>query len=120
MPSDNTYHKPQFPVQACMKNCCMSIPLTGWRRGRMGLQRGSSSQSSDVRCRELFLSFGEAKVFGSVFRISEEEHPIVEPHLPTIVGRCLNLEIVDIILTWLVAQGVANLVHVEFEHAIRI
>src|SRR6266705_388877 len=62
----------------------------------------------------------EAKVFGSVFRISEEEHPIVEPHLPTIVGRRLNLEIVDIILTWLVAQGVANLVHVECEHAIRI
>jgi hypothetical protein len=41
----------------------------------------------------------EAKVFSSIFRISEEEHPIIEPHLPPIMGRCLNLEIIDGVLT---------------------
>src|SRR5438132_8122282 len=65
-------------------------------------------------------SLVEAEVFSSVFRISEEEHLIVEPHLPPIVGRCLNLEIVDIVLTWFQAQGGTDLLHVEFEHALPI
>src|SRR5438552_13379582 len=62
----------------------------------------------------------EAKVFGSVFRISEEEHPIVEPHLSPIVSRCLNLEIIDAILTRFQTQGFADLLHVKFEHALPI
>src|SRR6266571_7411142 len=86
----------------------------------MGLRRGSSSQSSDARCRELFLSFGEAKVFGSVFRISEEEHPIVEPHLSPIVGRCLNLEIIDTVLTRFQTEGFADLLHVKLKHLLPI
>src|SRR5256886_13003878 len=62
----------------------------------------------------------EAKVFSGIFRISEEEHLIVEPHLPPIVGRCLNLEIIDPELTRFQTQGGTDLLHVEFEHALPI
>src|SRR5437899_12847999 len=62
----------------------------------------------------------EAKVISGIFRISEEEHPIVEPHLSAIVGRCLNLEIIDTVLTRFQTQGFADLLHVKFEHAITI
>src|SRR5205085_11384469 len=65
-------------------------------------------------------SLVEAEVFSSVFRISEEEHLIVKPHLPPIVGRCLNLEIIDTVLTRFQAQGSTNLLHVEFEHTLPI
>src|SRR2546430_7523384 len=58
----------------------------------------------------------ETKVFGSVFRIREYEHFIVESHHPSIVGGCLNLEIIDAVLTRVVTQGIADLIHVEFEH----
>src|SRR5260221_5213763 len=68
------------------------------------------------------LSYGlvKAKILSSVFRISEEEHPIVEPHLPPIVGRCLDLEIIDTVLTRFQAQSGTDLFHVEFEHALSI
>src|SRR6266852_3884189 len=62
----------------------------------------------------------EPDVLRRVLRVCEEQHLIIEANLPPVVGRCLNLEIIDAVLTWLVAQGVANLVHVEFEHTIRI
>src|SRR5437773_3905064 len=64
--------------------------------------------------------FGEAKLFSRVFRISEEEHPIVEPNLSTIVSRCLDLEIIDTVLTRFQTQGGTDLFHVEFEHALSI
>src|SRR5260370_1789857 len=60
------------------------------------------------------------EVLGCVFRMSEEEHPIVEPHLPPIVGRCLNLEIIDTVLTRFQAQSLTDFLHVEFEHALSI
>src|ERR1051326_232129 len=65
-------------------------------------------------------SLVEAEVFSGIFRISEEEHPIVEPHLPPIVGRSLNLEIIDPVFARFQTQGSTNLLHVEFEHALSI
>src|SRR5260370_41292762 len=65
-------------------------------------------------------SISEAKVFGGVFRICEDEHSIVEAHLPAVVGGCLNLKIIDTVLTRIIAQGFTDLIHVESEHALCI
>src|SRR2546422_6501944 len=47
-------------------------------------------------------------------------HPIVEPHLSPIVGRCLNLEIIDTVLTRFQTEGFADLLHVKLKHLLPI
>src|SRR5450759_929797 len=95
---DNTCDKAQCHHKYTMKNCYMSLP----KRACMGLGR--------CYC-------VEAKVFRGVLRICEEEYLVVEANLSPIVSRCLNLEIIDGVLTRLHAQGFAYLLHVEFELA---
>src|SRR2546421_2335469 len=59
----------------------------------------------------------EAKVFPGVLWVCEEEYFVVEANLAPIVGRGLDLKVIDGVLTGFFAQGFADLLHVEFKLA---